>query len=79
VGGDDSRLGGDTSVSSVSAAWRMVAQSDWLPMMMPTFGAALAIARFSFVAMALRLSDPRVKGRDYRYWGHSGKRRQGLH
>ena len=29
---------GTPSASSVSAAWRMVAQSDWLPMMMATGG-----------------------------------------
>ena len=27
---------GMPSASSVSAAWRMVSQSDWLPMMIPT-------------------------------------------
>ena len=27
---------GTPSASSVSAAWRMVSQSDWLPMMIPT-------------------------------------------
>src|SRR5258706_160544 len=32
------RSWGTPSLSSVSAAWRMVSQSDWLPMMMPTAG-----------------------------------------
>src|SRR5882724_931152 len=34
---------GTPSASSVSAAWRKVAQSDWLPMMMPTSGDRLAM------------------------------------
>ena len=29
---------GTPSASRVSAAWRMVAQSDWLPMIRPTAG-----------------------------------------
>src|SRR4029453_19408865 len=36
---------GTPSVSRISAAWRMVAQSDWLPMIRPTAGwAAVRLA-----------------------------------
>ena len=31
------------SASSVSAAWRMVSQSDWLPMMIPTAAASVMV------------------------------------
>jgi len=34
------------SASRVSEAWRMVAQSDWLPMMIPTDGGAPRLAPF---------------------------------
>src|SRR5262245_9992481 len=34
---------GTPSACSVSAAWRMVAQSDWLPMIRPTSGRRLAV------------------------------------
>ena len=33
--------------SSISAAWRMVSQSDWLPMMMPTMGLSLVMGPWS--------------------------------
>jgi hypothetical protein len=41
VGRDDPRFMGDAERSSVSAAWRIVSQSDVLPMMIPTSGSAI--------------------------------------
>src|SRR5215216_4571385 len=43
---------GTPSVSRISAAWRMVAQSDWLPMIRPTAGLAVRLA----VDLAILLS-----------------------
>ena len=45
------------SASSVSAAWRMVAQSDWLPMMMPTSGLTDASPGLADHGAAARLGD----------------------
>ena len=41
---DDAPVVADAERSSVSAAWRMVAQSDWLPMMMATSARLLSNA-----------------------------------
>ena len=45
---------GTPSASSVSAAWRMVAQSDWLPMIRPTAGLGEGRRLAVFLAMFAR-------------------------
>ena len=56
----------------MSAAWRMVAQSDWLPMMMAT--GVLAIWLGSFEKKRLEIDEAERKGKLNLYFLRSGGR-----